>query len=207
MRNPSTSASMKVAAIACAGFVLVGCQALRQALGIHKSSPNEFAVVSHAPLVVPPDLTLRPPRPGALPRFEYEASEEGKRALFPQTAALPPAQKNAGYSDTEILVLRKSNALDSDSGVRGTLASETGLDAKVPQAAKTIPVSPKPSGLRVANLGTVIGAKEIAQPVLRFAEDGAPAAPSTPEPAMQQIAADMSAPPAPPPLLRRRFEN
>src|SRR5262249_34857211 len=112
---------------------------------------------------------------------------------------LSPEPKKAGYSDTEILVLRKSNALDAGSDVRIALASEAGLEAKLPPEANTIPVPPKPSELHVANLGTVIGAAEIAQPVLRADEDATPViAPPAPQVAMNM----------PPALsLRPQFDN
>ena len=43
---------------------LAGCSSTRQALGMTKVTPDEFRVVTKAPLVVPPDYSLRPPAPG-----------------------------------------------------------------------------------------------------------------------------------------------
>ena len=40
------------------------CGGARQALGLTKVSPDEFRVVTKAPLVLPPDYALRPPEPG-----------------------------------------------------------------------------------------------------------------------------------------------
>lgn len=50
------------ALVAAAG--LGGCQSTRQALGMTKVTPDEFRIVTKAPLVVPPDYALRPPAPG-----------------------------------------------------------------------------------------------------------------------------------------------
>ena len=47
-----------------ATVVLGGCGGFRDAVGLNKRAPDEFAVVSKAPLVIPPDYGLRPPRPG-----------------------------------------------------------------------------------------------------------------------------------------------
>jgi hypothetical protein len=46
---------------------IVGCArgTVQDALGMGKRSPDEFAVVKRAPLIVPPDFDLRPPEPGA----------------------------------------------------------------------------------------------------------------------------------------------
>ena len=47
-------------------LALAGCGqgTVQEALGMGKRSPDEFAVVSRAPLILPPDYGLRPPRPG-----------------------------------------------------------------------------------------------------------------------------------------------
>ena len=47
--------------------LLSGCESLRNAAGLTKKSPDEFAVTTKAPLVIPPDFNLRPPLPGAPP--------------------------------------------------------------------------------------------------------------------------------------------
>ncbi len=48
-------------ALCAAPLMLSGCSGVRQALGVERSSPDEFAVIDQAPLVVPPDFRLRPP--------------------------------------------------------------------------------------------------------------------------------------------------
>ena len=53
-------------ALSLAATALSGCDNLRQAAGLNKKSPDEFAVTTKAPLVIPPDFNLRPPMPGAL---------------------------------------------------------------------------------------------------------------------------------------------
>ena len=46
----------------CVG--LAGCDSTKQALGMGKNPPDEFQVVTHAPLSMPPDFNLVPPKPG-----------------------------------------------------------------------------------------------------------------------------------------------
>ena len=58
-RVATVSALTAVAAIG-----LAGCQSTQKALGMSKVVPDEFRVVSKAPLAVPPDYALRPPAPG-----------------------------------------------------------------------------------------------------------------------------------------------
>ncbi len=51
----------------CCALALSACAggSVQQALGMGKRSPDEFAVVSRAPLIMPPEFDLRPPEPGA----------------------------------------------------------------------------------------------------------------------------------------------
>ena len=56
-----------IIAIGALSLGLAGCGggSLSDALGTGKDAPDEFAVVTKAPLVIPPDFSLRPPQPGA----------------------------------------------------------------------------------------------------------------------------------------------
>ena len=58
------------------GATLVACDNTKRNLGLVPTAPDEFAVVHRAPLSMPPDFTLRPPRPGApSPQDEATAAE------------------------------------------------------------------------------------------------------------------------------------
>ncbi len=49
------TASVVVMGLGLMGIGLAGCESTRQALGMTKVVPDEFRVVTKAPLVVPPD--------------------------------------------------------------------------------------------------------------------------------------------------------
>src|SRR5690606_22963867 len=69
--------------------LLAGCGA-GDALGVNKQPPDEFAVVTKAPLVMPPDYRLRPPD-AANPRpDEVDSESMAIEALFPGRTELPP---------------------------------------------------------------------------------------------------------------------
>ena len=60
-----------LAALAALAVSLAGCESLRKAAGLTKVSPDEFAVVTKAPLIIPPELQSeaaearrRPDQPG-----------------------------------------------------------------------------------------------------------------------------------------------
>src|ERR1700692_3499242 len=67
--------------------VLAGCNSASRALGVAKVTPDEFRVVSKAPLVVPPDYSLRPPAPGEPRPQELQPESQARQALLAQRAA------------------------------------------------------------------------------------------------------------------------
>lgn len=70
-------------AAALALLALVGCNGGRKGVfAAGKGAPNEFAVGRAAPLVVPPDFALVPPRPGQPRPQEADSSTQALSALF-----------------------------------------------------------------------------------------------------------------------------
>jgi hypothetical protein len=66
-------------------FLLAGCsgQELSRDLGLSRDSPDEFAVTTRAPLSMPADYMLEPPRPGAPRPQEPAAQLAAEAALAP----------------------------------------------------------------------------------------------------------------------------
>ena len=62
-------------------LALPGCSDMRMALGMDRTGPDEFAVESRAPLLIPPDFNLRPPQPGATRPNELTAAERARRVI------------------------------------------------------------------------------------------------------------------------------
>src|SRR6188508_766821 len=79
------------ALIAAAG--LAGCQSTSKALGMSKVTPDEFRIVTKAPLVVPPDYSLRPPAPGEPRPQELQPDSAARAVLVGQVQA---ADRSAG---------------------------------------------------------------------------------------------------------------
>ncbi|PHY12892.1 beta-barrel assembly machine subunit BamF, partial [Caulobacter sp. B11] len=67
---------------AVAATSLAGCQSASKALGMNKVVPDEFRVVTKAPLVVPPDYALRPPAPGEPRPQELQPESAARQALI-----------------------------------------------------------------------------------------------------------------------------
>lgn len=69
-------------AVLAAATAASGCSSLSRAIGATKTTPDEFRVVTQAPLTLPPDYNLRPPRPGDPRPQERDPDAEARAALF-----------------------------------------------------------------------------------------------------------------------------
>ena len=65
---------------------LGACGSLSDALGQGKNPPDEFQVVARAPLSLPPNYDLRPPRPGAPRPQERSATEAAAERILGRPA-------------------------------------------------------------------------------------------------------------------------
>ena len=63
-----------------------GGDELSRTFGLTRDAPDEFTVTTRAPLSMPPDYALRPPRPGASRPQELSERRQAEAALAPQTA-------------------------------------------------------------------------------------------------------------------------
>ena len=79
-------ATPKAAAAVALLVVLGACGQLRDALGQGKDPPDEFQVVARAPLALPPNYDLRPPRPGAPRPQEQSATDAAAERILGRSA-------------------------------------------------------------------------------------------------------------------------
>jgi Protein of unknown function (DUF3035) len=118
--------SKSILLLGAAALLLSGCSSLSDG----KRSPDEFAVTKEAPLVMPPDFTMRPPRPGAPRPTELGAQGQALEALFGPGIAVP--QRSAG----EQALLDKAGATKATSDIRttvrddGTIVADKGVFLK-----------------------------------------------------------------------------
>jgi Protein of unknown function (DUF3035) len=108
-----------------AALWLVGCDSIRDAAGITKSPPDEFAVVTKAPLVIPPDFNLHPPKPGAAPTNQSSPTDSAQAALFgsDDPAAIAAALPST-FSSGEKTLLANSGGANVDHGIRAQIAAD-----------------------------------------------------------------------------------
>jgi hypothetical protein len=98
---------------------VAGCTSTRQALGMTKVTPDEFRVVTKAPLVVPPDYALRPPAPGEPRPQELQPESAARVALLGQREA---QNRSAG----EQMLTARAGADKADPLIRYVVDDEFG---------------------------------------------------------------------------------
>ena len=109
------------------GVALSACDALRAT----NSGPDEFAVVTRAPLSMPPDYGLRPPRPGAARPNETSPRDDARSKLLRnlgnrsgRSAATEP--QDGKFTGGESALLKRADALNPDPEIRYIVERESG---------------------------------------------------------------------------------
>jgi len=141
---------------------LAGCQSFRDEAGLSRQAPDEFAVTTKAPLIIPPDFNLRPPAPGAAPLNQTDPTSSAEVAMFnTEDPAIAAAQMQGNYSAGERMLLAHAGVQNSDPTIRAQLQSDEknmqgadrsftdrilGSPAKAPPQAKGSTSSDKSSG-------------------------------------------------------------
>jgi len=116
-----------VIGVAAAALTLSACGSAKRALGLQKTAPDEFAVVNHGPLAMPPDFELRPPVPGADRPQELPAAEQARSTLVGR--ARLDAMRAHGLSKGEVGLLAKAGTDQVTPGVRDALDKESSVFA------------------------------------------------------------------------------
>ena len=111
--------------------LLNGCEKAKQALGQTKVSPDEFAVFQRAPLSLPPDYGLKPPRPGSERPQAVNPRDRAAKALgVKRKASGQPANTRGGLSSLsrgERSVLQMTGATKADPEIRLKIEKETSI--------------------------------------------------------------------------------
>ncbi len=94
--KPANRAVLLTVSCLFATLILSGCTDLKRAIGLEHTSPDEFAVESRAPLLMPPDYNLRPPTPGAPRPQDVPAADKARKVV--DSAGPGDAGKQANYS-------------------------------------------------------------------------------------------------------------
>jgi hypothetical protein len=112
-------------------MLLGGCSAFENLGGAKKVSPDEFKIVSHSPLTMPPNAELRPPRPGEPRPQETSPADQAKEALSPTLAARIPQRTGAPApagpvsGPSEAALVARASQGGNDPNIRGQVNRDT----------------------------------------------------------------------------------
>ena len=119
--------------LAALGSLALGvCSMFENLGGAKKVSPDEFKIVSHSPLTMPPNAELRPPRPGEPRPQEVTPADQAKEALSPALAARPQrnqvmtgAAQGPGRTSAEASLVQKAGGGNVDPNIRSRVNTDT----------------------------------------------------------------------------------
>ncbi|GAC1344969.1 MAG: DUF3035 domain-containing protein [Acetobacteraceae bacterium] len=116
---------MRLAALAgLLGLAACSGDELTRTFGLTRDAPDEFQVTTRAPLSMPPDFSLRPPRPGAVRPQELSQRQQAEATLAPDTVM---AQQGAAPTrGQQALVAAAGRPAPAD--IRRSVDSEAALD-------------------------------------------------------------------------------
>lgn len=121
------SSLLLVAMLGVATLPLGGCDSFNRAIGKTRVIPDEFQVVSNAPLAIPPDYALRPPRVGNGPE-QANPTDQARETVFragdPATQQQDPGAANARMSAGEQDLLRQAGASNTPADIRQTVDAD-----------------------------------------------------------------------------------
>lgn len=121
--------------VCCVSLAACSGSSVKQSLGLKRNNPDEFQVVSHPPLSVPPIYHLRPPMEG---EQEGVSSDERAKSLIVEgrePATSQPAQDPAYMPETAVVDVKESGV---GSVGEDSLLKNAGADAAKPDIRKML---------------------------------------------------------------------
>ena len=118
-----TTKILSAMTVAVMTLAMPACTTLAKASGARKTTPNEFNILTKAPLVVPPEYNLRPPAGGQARLEEGYSSKVAREALI---GNIDDAEPSRG----EVVLMSKAGVGRADPEVRLTINGQNSVEHK-----------------------------------------------------------------------------
>jgi len=115
---------MRALLLSSCALALAACSSVSDMVGQGKDAPDEFAIVTKQPLVIPPDFYLHPPKPGAAPTNQLSATDTAQSELFSDDPAQIASTISGDYSDGEKILLARAGAAGATDSIRQLIAAD-----------------------------------------------------------------------------------
>lgn len=120
----TTNRLVRCIALGALALAVTACSSdQRRSMGLVKTPPDEYAVVARAPLELPPDFGLRPPKPGAARPTELTTAQQARVTIFGPETKQP--EMLSGRTAGEAALLQKAGAPNADPNIRETINRES----------------------------------------------------------------------------------
>ncbi len=152
-------------AITLISLPLGGCSNVKKSLGLEKEAPDEFSVITRAPLEMPRSLALPPPDLGAPRPQEQAPVNKAKQTIFGENSS-----NDASVSASENILLLKAKVQEIDPDIRSTINKETKElhDRNKPVAEKLLNIG----GDRSQASATIVDAKKERERIEKNIKEG-----------------------------------
>lgn len=115
-------------------MAITGCSQTKKSLGLERERPDEFTVLDHPPLSMPPGIGLKPPQTGTSSPHPHNTHLEAKELLIKQSHGVQPQ----GASLAEQALLQGAKVEESPSNIRQIVNQEAKVSKPGEQAIKKI---------------------------------------------------------------------
>jgi hypothetical protein len=122
--------SLQAVAFVVGAAILAACSGVKDDLGLGKQAPDEFTIVTKAPLILPPDFTLRPPEPGAPRPVGLKPTDMARSALVTSGSGAQYGNDSSSASSGESSILKQAGATGASSDIRAVIDRENTLLAE-----------------------------------------------------------------------------
>ncbi len=112
-----------ITALIAASASMTACASATKRLGLTTNAPNEFNILTKAPLVVPPEYNLLPPRIGESSSENNYTQQAARKALI---GDIDPAEPTRG----EIVLMTKAGVARANQEVRIEIDGENSVERK-----------------------------------------------------------------------------
>ena len=118
-----TTRTLLIGLVAVTALINTGCSTASKVMGMTKTTPNEFNILTKPPLVIPPEYNLRPPQSGEVNIEEKYATVAARKALLGE---IDPVKPSRGES----VLIARAGGQKADPAVRVIIDGQNSIERK-----------------------------------------------------------------------------
>ncbi|MEP1230578.1 MAG: DUF3035 domain-containing protein [Litorimonas sp.] len=165
-----TNTHIVFASLAIASLSISGCSTAAKGLGLTKSAPNEFNILTKAPLIIPPEYNLQPPRVGESSSENNYSQKAARDALIGDVDVAEPTRG-------EIALMAKAGVGRANQEIRLEIDGQNSVERKtqgfasrvlfwnngniIDEEGKVVPLDAENEARRLELINSATGGQEV----------------------------------------------